>query len=330
MKARKPDGKNVPQEPLDIKDRLGRGKEKTRRQVSGRAGEVVSWKASAYIKELIVCPNGERVSRSEKLIALVLAESHQMHGEGTFPSLQSMAVDALMDERSARRLLGSLERKGVIVRRRAERQGRGQMTFYFFPALEAVQDPKNQQKTGSKPSSKGGQFAPLFFDERGTEGGQKGDKSRIPYKEEQEQEQKLKAPPLPPTGGTGPKNCIPIRLSDTTAPVACSDAAVETSVDYAVARVYRECGFVAARLRRRLHAVAEQRVEQGEAPEEVADRMIDAWRRYGKQGTRLYRRRSPAEFYEAGLWLNSNLWDWDNAEIRQERLNMEARAGSFG
>lgn len=296
----------------------------------------MSWKASGYIKELAVCPNGDRISRTEKLVALVLADSHQVNGEGTFPSVQSIAEDAMMDERVCRRLLASLERKGVIIRRRSDRQGRGQTTFYFFPALDAGHvssappkaSPKGPRKP-EKPGEKGGQYVPLFLDQkedgRRTEGGQNAH-SHI---EEQEQEQKLNTPPISPKGGPGPKNCIPIRLSDAPAPVACSDAAVQTSVENAVARVCQKCGFAAARLRRKLHAVAEQRVEQGERAEEVADRMIDAWERYGKQGTRLYRRRSPAEFYEAGLWLNSNLWDWDNAEIRDERMRAEARTGSY-
>jgi hypothetical protein len=284
----------------------------------------VSGKASGYIKELIVCPNGERITRQEKFVALILADSHQTHGEGTFPSVQSMATDAMMDERACRRVLAALERKGVIVRRHGLRQGRGQMTFYFFPALDVVQHLKTPKKAGPEPTKKEGVFTPLFFGERGTEGGQKEDKIRTAYKEEQEQEQKLNTPPLSPKGGTGPK-LVPAMEPEATP--ARSDVATE--VKSAVKRVCDTCGFAAARLRRKLYAVAEQRVGLGEEPESVADRMIDAWQRYGKQGTKLYRRRTAAAFYEDGLWLNSNLWDWDNTEIRDERLRMEARAGSF-
>lgn len=58
--------------------------------------------------------------------------------------------------------------------------------------------------------------------------------------------------------------------------------------------------------------------------------MIDAWERYSKQGLRLYRHRPPAEFYECGLWLDSNRWDWDTQLIRDERVYAEARVGSRG
>jgi hypothetical protein len=99
-------------------------------------------------------------------------------------------------------------------------------------------------------------------------------------------------------------------------------------VDDATDRVMLAIGATARRLRRKLRAVIVQRVELGEVAEEVADRMIDAWQRYSKQGLRLYSHMSAAEFFEGPYWLNSNTWNWNAAFIERERLQMEARVGS--
>jgi hypothetical protein len=62
----------------------------------------MSWRASAYIKALVVCPNGERISRTEKLVALVLADSHQDKGKTfTFPAVKMIAEDSLKEDKTA-------------------------------------------------------------------------------------------------------------------------------------------------------------------------------------------------------------------------------------
>jgi hypothetical protein len=101
------------------------------------------------------------------------------------------------------------------------------------------------------------------------------------------------------------------------------------AIDAAVELVMTGCGFTSARLRRKLRPVVAQRVKLGKDPGEVAAAMIDAWQRYGKQGTKLFRRVSAAEFYEGGLWLNSNLWNWDNQAIREAQMEMQASVGSW-
>jgi hypothetical protein len=317
------------------------GERKTRRRGAARY-KVVGDKASAYIKELIVCPNGERITRSEKLVALVLAEFHQV---STFPSVRTIAEDSLMDERACRRLLASLERKGVILREHGDRQGRGQTTFYFFPAITAERgawassffamkrtefaapDRPKGPKRVEIPKKKEGTAAPLFLGERRTEGGQKEDKIGAAYKEEQEQEQKLRTTPLPPSadadGGDGPK---PAQVASGTAPEGWL---LSGQLDAAVKRVADAVGLPTRRARRKLRAVVLQRMELGEAPGEVADRMIAMYEKQEKNSRLLFRVVPPLEFYESGLWISMNRWNWDQASVRDERLRMEARVGSF-
>jgi hypothetical protein len=91
------------------------------------------------MKSLVFCPNGERITRSEKAVGMVLADSHQDRGNSfTYPALDTIAEESASDRRTAQRLLASLERKGVLLRLRPNNQGRGTTVFYFFTALDVI------------------------------------------------------------------------------------------------------------------------------------------------------------------------------------------------
>lgn len=99
----------------------------------------MSARASGYIKALTVCPNGEMISAREKLVALVLADSHQDRAKRfTYPSVETIAEESRCDKRNCQRYLQALERKGVICRIRPPRQGSGMITLYFFPELDEM------------------------------------------------------------------------------------------------------------------------------------------------------------------------------------------------
>lgn len=151
----------------------------------------MSWRAAAYVKDLRVCPNGEQISRLEKFVALVLADSHQDKvGAYTFPSVATIASDAMMDVSNCRKVLKALDRKGVIERVNGDRPGRGQCTFYRFPELDGDE-------------KKGVSNTPFPKRERGSKEGQKGGKNRGASIEEQEHEQKQKTTPLNPLASEG-------------------------------------------------------------------------------------------------------------------------------
>lgn len=284
----------------------------------------MSHRATLYAKELRICPNGEPVSKLEKLVLYALADYHQDKlGTNTYPSVKTLAEESIMDERSCRRLLGSLERKGVIERMHGRCQGRGHVTFYRFPALDKPS--VRSAADAIDPGEKGGHSAPLFdppfLSQRGAKGGQKGDRECTPHKEEQKQEQKqIQTPPTPSRGEGGrvPKNCIPIRPD-------------REDLDQAVDAVMDGCGFTARRLRLKLRAVVEQqeRLPEAASPVEIAAAMVDAWKRYTKQGARLRAHMNAGRFFEEGYWLNSQSWHWDADTLREERQSAEARAGSY-
>jgi hypothetical protein len=299
----------------------------------------VSWRASAYVKALVTCPNGERISRAEKLVALVLADSHQDKGEGTYPAVRTIAEDALMDERVCRRMLAALERKGVITRIRAANQGRGQFTFYRFPALDEHNQEHNHGQTAGKKSAavtasagkksaeettvenavKGGQGVPLFLGKRRTEGGRKEDKTAPPYMEEQEQEQKQIPAPCSPSPGEGQvkPSCRVLRIDQET-----------PEMQRAIDQVMQACGWTKPRLRRKLRLAIQQEEDLGEAAAAIALKIIAEWK-YQERNAELLFAYGPANFIELGVFKSRERLKWNQAALERQRQLAQARVGSF-
>lgn len=137
---------------------------------------------------MVIAPNGVKLTRTEKLVALVLADYHQIGDKHTFPSLVSLAGESLMDERMCRRTLASLEEKGVILRVKPDVQFRGVTTFYTFPEIDK-EGSGTPLKKPRKEGDKGGG--------RGAEGGRKA----VPNIEEQEQKQQQEQSTLSANAG---------------------------------------------------------------------------------------------------------------------------------
>jgi hypothetical protein len=70
-------------------------------------------------------------------------------------------------------------------------------------------------------------------------------------------------------------------------------------------------------------------VELGDRADETADRMIAAYEKQAKYAGVLFRVVPAAEFFETGLWLDSNRWNWDQVALREQQQRMNARAGSW-
>lgn len=113
----------------------------------------MSWKASAYVKELITCPNGERITISEKVLLYTLADYHNAERNIAWPSVERLAELSLVSVRQAQRILQSLEDKRVISRDRGN--GRGNLSRYQFINLPGECDQK-----------KGDTMAPFSPEER--------------------------------------------------------------------------------------------------------------------------------------------------------------------
>lgn len=82
----------------------------------------MSWKASGWAKGV------SGISRSEKLLLLILADYYNDEAKAAWPSISTLATEALMSERHVQRLLDSLAAKGVIQISRGG--GRGHSSRY--------------------------------------------------------------------------------------------------------------------------------------------------------------------------------------------------------
>lgn len=71
----------------------------------------LSWRATAYVKSLT-----ENITPSEKLLLFVLSDYYNDHKQVAWPSIKELASESLMSERNCRRMLTSLEEKGILKR----------------------------------------------------------------------------------------------------------------------------------------------------------------------------------------------------------------------
>jgi hypothetical protein len=295
------------------------------------------------MKALVFCPNGERITRSEKAVGMVLADSHQDRGNSfTYPALDTIAEESASPRRTAQRLQASLERKGVLLRMRPRNQGRGTTVFYFFTALDVI-------PAGWKDAREGRHSVALFDgelflhkgDRRATEGRQKGgnlntapvERAREP---EQEQQKQLELTPLPPASGGAVDRNQPSAVVSSGAPPASVNppcaaqqgrlSGVGDPLETAADQVMQGCGFVQKRLRRVLRAAIEHEVNSGEHPATAALAMMAAWKRQLLDGDVLRVIYGPEKFFGHGHW--SKPLQYDPQALERERMRANARVGS--
>jgi hypothetical protein len=96
----------------------------------------MSLHAMAWAKTVTHGPTGDAITRSEKLLLLVVADYHNAETGHAWPSMTRLAREALMSERHARTLTQSLEAKGLIRIERVKRpDGNNFTNRYWLPAL---------------------------------------------------------------------------------------------------------------------------------------------------------------------------------------------------
>jgi hypothetical protein len=262
----------------------------------------MSVRAVAYVKQLVVCPNEDRLTKTEKLVALCLADSHQdKSATYTYPAVATLAEESLMDERSCRRILGELARKGVVEILRPVSQGRGLVNCYRFPALDPPW----------KSPGKGGHSVPLLSAQRGVERRAKGGQKPHPYIEELELEQvqNLKPPPVVPHAAHGGR------------------AALKTLAPQ-VDAVMQGCGFAERRrsLRRLIEGQLQLECDKGKPAQTAALAMIAAWKRLRANAHLLRHDWGAAKFFGEGHWRDGSL-PFDEQKLQRLRSEANARIG---
>lgn len=99
----------------------------------------MSWKATAYVKELTHAPNGQKLTTAEKLLLFVLADYHRADGQGLcWPSLPRLAKESLLSRRHIVRVLKSLEDNGLISKGVSPKATSGETNNYRLNALDGA------------------------------------------------------------------------------------------------------------------------------------------------------------------------------------------------
>ena len=93
-----------------------------------RKGLLVSHAAVAYVKNLSTASDGSKITAIEKAVLLQLADDHNEELGVAWPSLRHLARRCCLSERHTRKVISSLERKGVIRRIPCLRQSDGAQT----------------------------------------------------------------------------------------------------------------------------------------------------------------------------------------------------------
>jgi Helix-turn-helix domain len=228
-------------------------------------------------------------------------------GESCFAGIPRIARLVRRSERTVQRTIDSLEKSGWLTVKRGD--GSGNLTQYEISVekLQGCQDVTLLKKSRRVTSAQK-RVTPLL---------QKGDIRVIAISEGNVKETKASNTPLPPSlrdgGDREPRD---------------EEAAPDRLIDAALKRVTDKLGVTAARAKRKLRAVMKQRMDLEELPEKIADRMIAMYEKQAVNSRLLFRVAPLIEFFETGLWLDMNRWNWDQRAVREEQLLAEARTGS--
>lgn len=101
-----------------------------------RRGTTMSWKATAFVKDLRLTPSTRRrITPAEKCLLYTLSDYFNDEEQCAWPSLPRIAEESCMSLRSATRLMMALEKEGVItIERQIRTTNRYRFTGYFDSA----------------------------------------------------------------------------------------------------------------------------------------------------------------------------------------------------
>ena len=99
----------------------------------------MSWAATSYVKKLRVAPNGQPITKGEKLVLFVLSDYYHDELGYAWASLSHLAQESLHTRHGVILTLQSLEKKGVLSIIRSEDAASKRVTNrYQFPAMSAA------------------------------------------------------------------------------------------------------------------------------------------------------------------------------------------------
>ena len=106
------------------------------------------------MKGLVTAPNGEKITRTEKLLMFILGDYHDVRTDAAWPAIRTLAGDALLSEQRTKEVRRSLIRKGLLEARQSRRSnGTYASNRYGFCELgtrRAAYEPPVEQPTGTR------------------------------------------------------------------------------------------------------------------------------------------------------------------------------------
>lgn len=114
----------------------------------------MSWKATAYVKELSRCPDGAPLSRLHKELLLVLSDYHRTDSRVMWPSQKTLASDCLAKVRQIQRELDYCCEHGILDRQQ-RKTGKGNITDYRFIDLDGRFSAKDDSRSSFAGTPKG-------------------------------------------------------------------------------------------------------------------------------------------------------------------------------
>ncbi|WHZ27611.1 MAG: hypothetical protein OJF51_002408 [Nitrospira sp.] len=101
----------------------------------------MSWAATSYVKKLRVAPNGEAITKGEKLVLFVLADYHHEEKGHVWASLSHLAEESLHSRRGVILTLQALRDKGVLS---IYRPSGSKTNHYRFTELDTLGNRTNE------------------------------------------------------------------------------------------------------------------------------------------------------------------------------------------
>jgi Helix-turn-helix domain len=112
----------------------------------------MSHQAMRYAKNVVVAPNGKRITPSEKLVLTQIADDHNMEIGSAWPSIANLANRCCLSPRHTRRIITSLVRKQILRRiaYKRDKDGSQSSNEYVLLALAHLPLARNQSETRRK------------------------------------------------------------------------------------------------------------------------------------------------------------------------------------
>jgi hypothetical protein len=95
----------------------------------------MSWEASGFVKKMLECPDGAKLTRGQKCLLLVLADYHDTKRRVAWPGVSTLAEESLASLSQTKRDLEYLQEHLVLVRR-GKAVGSGNTYSYGFVGLD--------------------------------------------------------------------------------------------------------------------------------------------------------------------------------------------------